>query len=489
MLPKKNYVIPREREMDFIPEIWNSLSETVNATKKWHGVKIPRVYNFFINRKCYCIYEKSGLEKVSKYIANRLVTKPAYFKKIWRLHKLFGKQAERIARNVLSTHQKLNSLDEPNVLRLLKANWIRFDQVNVLPWFTAAESLREYIEKRLVSQYKVPEKDIEILRNANTLSLPSLEEVSLFKAGIKHKKGIDLKILCKKLSKEFGWIPFGYDGPTFWDENFYQKKLLSLNKKSIVALNLEIDKIIKPILRTKQRQKEIISKYKINANLVRLLDIQQKLYTMTDERKKVQFQIHHAYHKVLKQLGARYHLTLEELKYLETEEVATMVKEQTFIKFKKISKNRTKNPLYTITENGKFTHIESSPKTGEKLFKFVENTETIKSFSGQVANTAKKNILTGRVRIISSSRLAHTIKKGEILVTGMTTPDFVQAMKMAKGIITDEGGITSHAAIVSRELGVPCIIGTKVATQILKTGDLIEVNANTGIIRLLKKKA
>jgi pyruvate,water dikinase len=81
------------------------------------------------------------------------------------------------------------------------------------------------------------------------------------------------------------------------------------------------------------------------------------------------------------------------------------------------------------------------------------------------------------------------MKRGVILVTSMTSPDYIHAMRIAKAIITDVGGLMSHAAVVSRELGIPCIVNTKIATKVLKDGDLIEVNANTGIIRLLKKKA
>ena len=78
------------------------------------------------------------------------------------------------------------------------------------------------------------------------------------------------------------------------------------------------------------------------------------------------------------------------------------------------------------------------------------------------------------------------MKKGEILVTEMTSPDYVPAMKKALGIITDEGGLTCHAAIVARELKVPCIIGTKFATEILKNGDLVKMNASSGIVEIIK---
>lgn len=69
----------------------------------------------------------------------------------------------------------------------------------------------------------------------------------------------------------------------------------------------------------------------------------------------------------------------------------------------------------------------------------------------------------------------------------MTRPEFVPLMKMVSGIITDEGGVTCHAAIVSRELRIPCVIGTKIATQFLKDGDLVEVDADHGKIRVLEE--
>ena len=74
------------------------------------------------------------------------------------------------------------------------------------------------------------------------------------------------------------------------------------------------------------------------------------------------------------------------------------------------------------------------------------------------------------------------MNKGDILVTGMTDPDFVPFMKMASAIVTDKGGITSHAAIVSRELNIPCVVGTENATQIMKTGQEYTVDSRNGVI-------
>jgi phosphoenolpyruvate synthase/pyruvate phosphate dikinase len=102
---------------------------------------------------------------------------------------------------------------------------------------------------------------------------------------------------------------------------------------------------------------------------------------------------------------------------------------------------------------------------------------------GQVGNKGKAK---GVVRLMNRKEQIGEAQEGDILVSAMTTPDFVPAMKKAAAIITDEGGITCHAAIVARELNKPCVIGTKIATEILKDGDIVEVDADKGIVRIIK---
>ncbi|MEN9582681.1 MAG: hypothetical protein RL641_635 [Candidatus Parcubacteria bacterium] len=95
--------------------------------------------------------------------------------------------------------------------------------------------------------------------------------------------------------------------------------------------------------------------------------------------------------------------------------------------------------------------------------------------------------VTGIVRVISSSKEFGDFKLGEILVAAETSPTFVPLMRMSAAILTGKGGITSHAAIVSRELGKPCVIAIKDVTKILKNGDKVEVDAGKGIVTILSK--
>lgn len=95
---------------------------------------------------------------------------------------------------------------------------------------------------------------------------------------------------------------------------------------------------------------------------------------------------------------------------------------------------------------------------------------------------ASFGIATGHVRILKSAKEIGKLLSGDILVTEQTNPDFVPAMKKASAIVTDHGGRTSHAAIVSREIGIPAVVGTDNATSILKNGDVITVNGESGEI-------
>ncbi len=96
--------------------------------------------------------------------------------------------------------------------------------------------------------------------------------------------------------------------------------------------------------------------------------------------------------------------------------------------------------------------------------------------------TASAGVYSGPVRIMLKASELGKVQKGDILVTPMTTPDMVPAMQRAGAIITNEGGLTCHAAIVAREMGTPCIVGTEHATEVLKDGEIVTVHASRGIV-------
>ncbi len=121
--------------------------------------------------------------------------------------------------------------------------------------------------------------------------------------------------------------------------------------------------------------------------------------------------------------------------------------------------------------------VEEQPKSEEK------KPEEHLTIVARGISAGKRGYGVGIAKVVLNPEEANEqMKKGDILVTDMTNPDFVPFMKIASAIVTDKGGVTSHAAIVSRELNIPCVVGTETATQLMKTGKEYTVDSRNGII-------
>jgi len=101
---------------------------------------------------------------------------------------------------------------------------------------------------------------------------------------------------------------------------------------------------------------------------------------------------------------------------------------------------------------------------------------------------AYRGMVVGRVRVLEHAKDSEKVERGDVIVASMTNPSYISAMHKASAFVTDEGGITCHAAIIAREMKKPCVIGTKIATQIFKDGDMVEVDAEKGIVRKVSSR-
>ncbi len=129
-----------------------------------------------------------------------------------------------------------------------------------------------------------------------------------------------------------------------------------------------------------------------------------------------------------------------------------------------------------ITSLKKIKHLEKQ---------YTIKTQKVTELHGKMACLG--GIIKGKAKVCLDKHEIGKVKSGDILVAQFTTPDFVPAMERAVAIVADQGGLSSHAAIVSRELGVPCVIATGNGTRVIKDNDLLEINARTGYIKILKK--
>jgi phosphoenolpyruvate synthase/pyruvate phosphate dikinase len=197
-------------------------------------------------------------------------------------------------------------------------------------------------------------------------------------------------------------------------------------------------------------------------------DIVSIFAELHDLRKELQMKSSYAFHKMINIISKEKNISIEDLDWLMPEELFNL-------DLSKI-KERQKCMFFEVDKKTKIYYNEEAIKKGNELLDVnLENFVKWRcAFEGNVKGIA---------RVCKGVQEAAKIKKGEILITGMTMPDYVPYMKIASAIVTNEGGITCHAAIISRELKIPCVVGTVHATEIFKTGDLIEVDANKGLVR------
>lgn len=190
---------------------------------------------------------------------------------------------------------------------------------------------------------------------------------------------------------------------------------------------------------------------------------------------------------LVKEIGKRKNLDGDLLRYFTIKEMERYLKNPRLAcSQEKILKIRRQGFYFLLTEKD-----EEFILTDRKNLKDIYNSFYRIDFDPQKrsfrGHCAYPGIAKGDVYNFDQSKKSNPPKSKYILVTAMTDPKNVALANNALAIITDEGGILSHAAIVSRELKIPCIIGTKIATQVLQNGNQVELDAHKGIIKVLKK--
>lgn len=230
------------------------------------------------------------------------------------------------------------------------------------------------------------------------------------------------------------------------------------------------------------KQKEvaaILKSHKLKANP---LGFFQHMTYWREHRKKANLMGIHVLDHILVSVEELTGIQRKYLQYLSFDEVENVL--NGLVPASVLHDRRDTGSLVTVTGD-RYRFFEGSEASSIR-----GDLETIMAGKSEktvlAGQTASQGYAKGVACVILTQKDFDHFKEGEILVTSMTRPEFVPLMKIAAGIVTNEGGITCHAAIVSRELGKPCIIGTKTATQFIKTGDMVEVRANHGTVRILE---
>lgn len=336
------------------------------------------------------------------------------------------------------------------------------------PAFIASDILGVDLEKRL-ADYPNKSEIMNWITTPYKITLIVKSHLELLQLLIKERWG---SVFLKDYVNKYKWI-------TKYD--------IVQNDYTMADLRKEIELIKNPAKEIKNfytERKKALSKYQRFLRTLRDKKIKKLIETvhyfayLKEMRDDYRRQVVYILTPLWKELGNRLGINHLDVGYCIGDEIIDLLRQGKRVD-KKVIVAR-KNIYSLVVENGKASIV-----TKDLSVEYLGRSKRI-----NISESSGKSAYVGKVRgtakIILHRDEFKKFKQGEILITVMTHPEFLPLIKIARAIVTDEGGITCHAAIVARELRKPCIIGTKFATKVFKDGDIVEVDADKGIIKKVK---
>ncbi len=276
---------------------------------------------------------------------------------------------------------------------------------------------------------------------------------------------------------KYDWMQFHYDGPTLLGEAYFLELLKAeLAQGTDAGQTLEELKK-KPILLA-EKQKRISEEFGLSEREEYWFEVARSFSFLKSQRKDTVFYAQRCAEGLLAEISRRLGVSVKQLKHLTHAELLRAIESR--VVDGALLQQRVESCILVSTAGTEQVLV------GEKALEYVKMVEQKKDVEGvnELKGTpACVGFARGIVKLVAKAEDMAKMKKGDILISPATNPNLVPAMRKAAAIVTDEGGITCHAAIVSRELGIPCVVGTKIVTHAFKDGDLVEVDAVKGIIR------
>ncbi len=422
------------------------------------------------NRQGSAYFDKNQIQKIGLALAEKIKHNPTFAKK--HIQALKG-----ASQNLVSISQHIGKRKDLQSLTLkkLKELFEKFVQTHfsfspyMFTPFGIERVLGEKVKKMFLKE-GLSEEDF--LRAIEPIKAPStiLEKRELNKIAnfIKKRKLRDYNSLLENHWKRFSWLAvYSPTDKPFTLEHF---------KKRLEIL----------LERTDKSQKEATSHTLdlkgIPSETNRLLKLLREYVYLRTYRVEMLSKAYFYIQPLFLEICRRGKITLQDAEVITLDEFLHFLSGNKFPNKKQIKKRQKLCGYLMKDSNFQFHEGDKIEKILEKeMGKGEGRDNNLRVLKGM---PAYKGRVRGKVKIVSKDNL-NKFQKGEVLVTTMTSPDFMPILDKALAIVTDEGGVTCHAAIVAREMKIPCIVGTKIATQVLEDGDIIKVDAIKGVVKKL----
>lgn len=438
-----------------------------------------------IGPKLWWAWDSKELKKIADYLI-KAAAKKITAEKIFRGYEKYGRRALEAVEKIRKTDlSKLSNRQIRELYDYLEEN--AAEAQGLLGLYI--DAIDAYFEDFLIEKIRLerPDFDNEKIKNVyGEISVSpystyvSQQEKRLIEAALSRKSS---DFLAGKIYEEFWWSNLGWESLEPRLVGYFKKQIEKLRRQKGLEKKLREDELRKEkIIRLRS---SLIKKYGFSKEISYWLGIADRYAYFHDLRKESQAKMVYVINLLMREAAKRLKISLADMEWCWPQEVRDALGGK---KLDLDEIRRRKKAVCVLAQKRKIWHWsgQEALKRFEKELGGKKDPLVLTEFKGMAV---RGGLVRGRAKVCAGSAEALAkVKKGDILVCGMTVPDCVPAMKKAAAIVTDEGGITCHAAILSRELGVPCVVGTKIATQVLKDGDMVEVDAEKGIVKIIKNK-
>lgn len=452
------------------------LSWTAFATMYKEDKDCNPMYFYFENNRSTYYQTKEEFERTKQEIIKKVQQNPKYLKN----------KLAQIKNNLRKGKQLLEEINEKlknnnNLADLFKIYWNLFSEtifgqaIDLYFDEIEAEELSEMLKIRLKEIGK-DEKFTEyytLLTAPLKLTITQKEEIEFLKILLQEEN------LLEQHREKYAHIPAWFDNIS-WRVGDFKKRATNFKNKEEIQKRLNI--LENEIQRRKKAFQEFIKEVNPTEDMLnKIALIQEFSYLRQEGEVQIGYHNHKGIplkSKICEQLG----ITMNDLKFLTPKEIIRNLKDEDPSLMDMI--NERKKFCFMIMQDGEYNVYTGEEATSRlnKIKKEIiqEEKQSNQIIKGLVGSTG---FAKGNVCIINSLEDINKIKQGEIMVVSGTSVEYLPAMQKSAGIIAEYGGITSHAAIIARELKIPCITKVKDATKLLKDGELIELDAFKGEIR------
>ncbi len=416
--------------------------------------------------------EQTSLKRMGAAIVNRLRNEPNFIK-------------SNVDRCVVVCNELVKTAEEsardPDLAVAFRSYVEKYYEFSPFMFFPIA--IEKVVSAQVGEALKkiVPEKDFQATLETLTASLKVLdstkEQKDLLNIALKIQSNAGARdALLNAHKKRYEYLNvYNQDEPP---ESIaaYKNRLNALLQTDVSKRIYDFDSELK---QREENFNSVITKFNISGELLELVKLLREYVYLRSYRLEMLNKSNQAIQPLLEKIGRQIGLTLAEVCALTAEEITAALK-GTDLPPKTDIQDRLCGYIYLEQGENYKIFTQNLREIKEIEFGKEKNYSEVKEITG---TTGCKGKITGKVRVILNKADISFLQKGEVLVTAMTTPEYIMAMEKASAIVTDEGGVLCHAAIVSREMNKPCVIGAGISTKVFKTGDLVEVDGEKGTVR------